>query len=63
MVGHDIENDVGAAQHAGLRGVLVCTGKHQADSPLLEKVRSDAILPSVADLPQWLAQYSLYTGS
>ena len=54
MVGDDIENDVDGAQRAGLRGVLVCTGKHGPDSPLLEKVRPAAILPSIVDLPQWL---------
>jgi HAD superfamily hydrolase (TIGR01458 family) len=54
MVGDDIENDVGGAQQAGLRGILVCTGKHSADSPLLQKVRPDAILSSLVDLPQWL---------
>jgi len=59
MVGDDLENDVRAAQRAGLRGVLVCTGKHQADSPLLEQIHPDAILPSIADLPQWLTQYSI----
>ena len=35
MVGDDIENDIGGAQGAGLRGALVCTGKHNAQSPLL----------------------------
>ncbi len=54
MVGDDIENDVGGAQEAGLRGVLVCTGKHSAQSALLERIHSDAILPSVVDLPRWL---------
>jgi HAD superfamily hydrolase (TIGR01458 family) len=54
MVGDDIENDVQGAQQAGLQGVLVCTGKHHADSPLLEKVHPNAILPSIVDLPQWL---------
>ena len=54
MVGDDIENDVGAAQIAGLNGVLVCTGKHNAQSHLLTKVHPDAILPSIADLPGWL---------
>ncbi len=54
IVGDDIENDVGAAQRLGLQGVLVCTGKHNAQSPLLEKVHPDAILPSIADLPVWL---------
>lgn len=56
MVGDDIENDVGGAQQAGLRGILVCTGKHGADSPLLQKVQPDAILPALVDLPQWLEQ-------
>src|SRR2546421_8444792 len=56
MVGDDLENDVHAAQQAGLRGVLVCTGKHGADSPLLKRVHPDALLPSIADLPGWLVQ-------
>ena len=56
MVGDDLENDVLAAQQTGLRGVLVCTGKHHADSPLLQRVRPDAILPSIADLPHWLLE-------
>ena len=54
MVGDDIENDVAGAQHAGMRGILVYTGKHKADSPLLQKVHPDAILPSIADLPAYL---------
>src|SRR5438874_1463165 len=54
MVGDDLENDVGGAQRAGLRGVLVCTGKHGPASPLLEEVRPDVILPSIVDLPRWL---------
>jgi len=54
MVGDDIENDVAGAQQAGLRGILVCTGKHRADSPLLERVQPDAILPSIVELPGWI---------
>lgn len=54
MVGDDLENDVRGAQQAGLRGIFVSTGKHHADSPLLEGIHPDAILPSIADLPQWL---------
>jgi HAD superfamily hydrolase (TIGR01458 family) len=54
MVGDDIENDVGGAQRAGVRGVLVTTGKHKADSPLLEHVHPAAILSSIADLPAYL---------
>src|SRR5437763_9586465 len=58
MVGDDIENDVGGAQRAGMRGILVCTGKHSADSPLLERVQPDSILPSIVDLPEWLSALS-----
>ncbi|HTI15871.1 MAG TPA: TIGR01458 family HAD-type hydrolase [Dictyobacter sp.] len=54
MVGDDIENDVGGGQQAGMRGILVCTGKHSAQSPLLEHIKPDAILASIADLPAWL---------
>lgn len=54
MVGDDIENDIAGAQRAGLHTVLVCTGKHKADSPLLEKVHPDAILASIAELPEHL---------
>jgi len=54
MVGDDIENDIGGAQNAGIHGVLVYTGKHKADSPLLQKIHPDATLSSIADLPAYL---------
>ncbi len=54
MVGDDIENDVAGAQHAGIRSILVYTGKHKADSPLLQKIHPDATLPSIAELPAYL---------
>lgn len=54
MLGDDLENDVRASQQAGLRGLLVATGKHGTDSPLLAQIYPDAILPSIADLPAWL---------
>ena len=54
MVGDDIENDIGGAQRAGLQGVLVCTGKHNAQSSLLARIHPVVILPSIADLPGWL---------
>jgi HAD superfamily hydrolase (TIGR01458 family) len=56
MVGDDIENDIQGAQRAGMRGVLVLTGKHRADSPLLQHTRPDAMLASIADLPRFLEQ-------
>jgi len=52
MVGDDVRGDVGAAQDAGMRGVLVRTGKfHPAD--LDGGIAPDAVLGSVADLPAW----------
>lgn len=52
MIGDDVRGDVGGAQAAGLRGVLVRTGKFR-DSDLEGDVRPDAVLPSIADLPAW----------
>lgn len=54
MIGDDIENDIGGAQKAGMRGVLVSTGKHNAHSSQLQQIQPEAILPSIADLPEWL---------
>jgi len=56
MVGDDIENDIAGAQRAGLRAALVCTGKHTAAHPLLQAIHPDIILPSIADLPQYLTR-------
>jgi phospholysine phosphohistidine inorganic pyrophosphate phosphatase len=52
MIGDGIETDVGAAQKAGLKGVLVRTGKFR-ESDLEGKVVPDAVLNSIADLPGW----------
>ena len=56
MVGDDLRSDVLAAQRAGLRGVLVRTGKGVsfADDPRASQAA--AILDSVADLPGWLSE-------
>lgn len=52
MVGDDIHGDVEGAQKAGLRGVLVKTGKFQPGD-LEGEVRPDAVLDSIADFPDW----------
>ncbi len=52
MVGDDIRSDVEGAQLAGLTGVLVRTGKF-SPSDLAGDVSPDAVLDSIADLPQW----------
>ncbi|WP_069804285.1 TIGR01458 family HAD-type hydrolase [Thermogemmatispora onikobensis] len=62
MVGDDLVNDVQGARRAGLRALLVCTGKHGPDTPLLRECppeeRPEALLPSVAALPDYLAGQS-----
>ena len=52
MIGDDIHADIGGAQAAGLQGVMVRTGKFRP-SDLQGDVAPDAILESVASLPQW----------
>jgi HAD superfamily hydrolase (TIGR01458 family) len=52
MIGDDIRGDVGGAQQAGIRGLLVRTGKYQPDD-LNADIRPDAVLDSIADLPDW----------
>ena len=54
MVGDDITNDVEGAQAAGLTGVLVRTGKFREED--LAKGSPDAVLGSIADVPDWLAE-------
>jgi len=52
MVGDDIETDIGGAQHAGLKGALVRTGKFRP-SDLDGSVRPYLVLDSIAALPEW----------
>jgi HAD superfamily hydrolase (TIGR01458 family) len=52
MVGDDLSADVAGAQAAGLKGVLVRTGKFRPRD-LEGGVRPEAVLDSVADLPKW----------
>jgi HAD superfamily hydrolase (TIGR01458 family) len=50
MVGDDIHADVGGAMSAGLKGVLVRTGKFR-DSDLAGAVKPDLVIDSIRDLP------------
>lgn len=52
MIGDDVRGDVGGAQAAGLRGILVRTGKFR-ESDLEGDITPEAVLRSVADLPRW----------
>ncbi len=50
MVGDDIESDIGGAQRAGIRGILVRTGKFRDELVARSKVEPDAVIDSVANL-------------
>jgi HAD superfamily hydrolase (TIGR01458 family) len=54
IVGDDIENDVGGGQNSELKGVLVRTGKYREEVAEASDVRPDAIIDSIADLPELL---------
>jgi phospholysine phosphohistidine inorganic pyrophosphate phosphatase len=52
MIGDDIETDIAGSQKAGLKSMLLCTGKFRA-SDLKRGITPDAVLKSIADLPDW----------
>ena len=54
VVGDDIESDVGGGQEAGMRGILVRTGKFRDGDPERSSVRPDAVIDSIARLPELL---------
>jgi HAD superfamily hydrolase (TIGR01458 family) len=54
MVGDDAEADVLGAQEAGCLGVLVRTGKYRPGDETRSVRAPDAVLGSVAELPEWL---------
>jgi HAD superfamily hydrolase (TIGR01458 family) len=51
MVGDDLEADVHGAQGAGLRGVLVRTGKFDPDALASAEPQPDAVIDGIGDLP------------
>jgi HAD superfamily hydrolase (TIGR01458 family) len=54
MIGDDIDSDVGGAQEAGLRAVLVRTGKYRQAYAEASTIKPDYIIDSIADLPTLL---------
>ncbi len=54
MVGDDFEADIAGAQRFGLKTVLVRTGKFRPDALDRTTIVPDAVLSSVAFLPDWL---------
>lgn len=54
MVGDDVETDVAGGQSAGLKGVLVRTGKYTDVGLRASGVRPDAVIDDVRELPRLL---------
>jgi HAD superfamily hydrolase (TIGR01458 family) len=53
MIGDDIEVDVGGAQQAGLKGILVRTGKFR-ETDLQSGIEPDGVMDSIADLVEYV---------
>ena len=52
MIGDDIKGDIEGSQHAGIRGLLVKTGKFQP-SDLERDIQPFDVIDSINDLPGW----------
>jgi HAD superfamily hydrolase (TIGR01458 family) len=57
MVGDDIDADIAGAQRHGMKTVLVRTGKFRPDAVERTNIRPDAIVSSIAHLPDWLEEH------
>jgi HAD superfamily hydrolase (TIGR01458 family) len=55
MVGDDVESDTGGAVRAGLRGVLVRTGKFREETAAAADPPPTDVVDSIADVPALLA--------
>jgi HAD superfamily hydrolase (TIGR01458 family) len=56
MVGDDVEADVGGAKAAGLRAILVRTGKFREGTLATAEPKPDAVLDSIADVPGFMRE-------
>ena len=54
IVGDDIEGDIAGGRNHGLKTILVRTGKFRPDEVEVSRVQPDAIVSSIAQLPDWL---------
>ena len=51
VVGDDLDGDIGGAHNAGMKSVLVKTGKFREENLKRSEIKPDHIINSVADLP------------
>jgi phospholysine phosphohistidine inorganic pyrophosphate phosphatase len=58
MIGDDVVADVGGARQAGMRALLVRTGKFR-EADLDSGPGADAVLGSIADLPGWWGRHGV----
>jgi HAD superfamily hydrolase (TIGR01458 family) len=54
MIGDDITTDIGGAQHAGMAGILVRTGKYQRDVVECSAIKPDHTFDSIAQIREIL---------
>ncbi len=57
MVGDDLESDIAGAHAAGMRTVLVRTGKFRPDQVEASRIVPDGIVSSIGHLPDWLERH------
>jgi len=56
MVGDDIDANIGGGRAAGLRTVLLRTGKFREETLEAADAKPDAVLDSIADVPAFLRE-------
>ena len=56
MVGDDVESDIGGAKAAGMRAILVRTGKFREETLAAAEVEPDGVVDSIADVPLFLRE-------
>ena len=54
MVGDDLDSDIGGANSAGMKTVLVQTGKFRQETLDRSNITPNHIIPSAAELPDLL---------
>ncbi len=55
MIGDDLRNDIGGAQAAGIKGILIRTGKYRPGYEYSGEVTPDSVIDSLLALPSLLA--------
>ncbi|MCH8027973.1 MAG: HAD hydrolase-like protein, partial [candidate division Zixibacteria bacterium] len=50
MIGDDIDSDIGGAQAAGMKGILVKTGKYRQELVKKSNVKPDMVVDSINEL-------------